>query len=332
MYRTGDVVRWLADGTIDFIGRLDDLRSRSGDFAWSPARNRGHAGPPSPGRAATVAARRAPSGDARLTGYVVGEDPLDARELREFLRQTLPEYMIPTAFMKLNRLPERERQSGPPVAAEPAETADKRLRSSRATKWSAGSPRSGERFSRSPGWASRQLFRPGRPLLLAVRMFARLEETLRIRLPLATLFRTPTIEGLARDHRPGRDAGAPALAGSDSVGWKSSPSFRRAGRWRQWLCYHDLARLMGPERPFYGLQSRGLDGKDRPLTRIEDIAAAFLEELRQVQPHGPYNLLGVCMGGVVAYEMAQQLRAAGQEVAPLVLIDAWLPGHRQSSG
>ena len=104
MYRTGDVVRWLADGTIDFIGRLDDqvkvrgFRVEPGEVEATLARHPRV-------RAATVVARRAPSGDARLIGYVVGEDPLDARELREFLRQTLPEYMIPTAFMKLNRLP-----------------------------------------------------------------------------------------------------------------------------------------------------------------------------------------------------------------------------------
>jgi aspartate racemase len=327
MYRTGDVVRWLADGTIDFIGRLDDqvkvrgFRVEPGEVEATLARHPRV-------RAATVVARRAPSGDARLIGYVVGEDPLDARELREFLRQTLPEYMIPTAFMKLNRLPlnvsgKVDRRSLP----EPAETADKaasveprdEMERRLAEIWR-------EVLSIARVGIHDSFFDLGGHSLLAVRMFARLEETLRIRLPLATLFRTPTIEGLARIIAQGempapRRSLVPIQSGGNQV-----PLFGVPGVGGNVLCYHDLARLMGPERPFYGLQSRGLDGKDRPLTRIEDIAAAFLEELRQVQPHGPYNLLGVCMGGVVAYEMAQQLRAAGQEVAPLVLIDAWLPG------
>ena len=91
------------------------------------------------------------------------------------------------------------------------------------------------------------------------------------------------------------------------------------------LGYNDLARLMGPEQPFYGLQSRGLSGTEKPLTSIEDIAAAFLGEIREVRPEGPYYLVGACMGGIVAYEMAHQLRAAGHEVGLLVLLETWLP-------
>ena len=91
------------------------------------------------------------------------------------------------------------------------------------------------------------------------------------------------------------------------------------------LGYNDLARLMGPEQPFYGLQSRGLSGTEKPLTSIEDIAAAFLGEIREVRPEGPYYLVGACMGGIVAYEMAQQLRAAGHEVGLLILLETWLP-------
>jgi thioesterase domain-containing protein len=91
------------------------------------------------------------------------------------------------------------------------------------------------------------------------------------------------------------------------------------------LCYNDLARFMAPEQPFYGLQSRGLDGSEAPLTHMESIASAFVEEVRGVQPEGPYYLAGMCMGGVVAYEMAQQLRAAGQEVGLLVMLETWPP-------
>ena len=91
------------------------------------------------------------------------------------------------------------------------------------------------------------------------------------------------------------------------------------------LCYHDLARLLAPDQPFYGLQSRGLDGSEKALTRIEDIAASFLAEIRDVQPAGPYTLVGTCMGGVVAYEMAQQLHLAGEKVDLLVLLETWRP-------
>ena len=162
--------------------------------------------------------------------------------------------------------------------------------------------------------------------LLAVRMFARLEDTLGIRLPLATLFQAPTIEALAEVIGHHKESASWRCLVPIQSGGSRSPLFGVPGVGGNVLCYNDLARLLGPDRPFYGLQSRGLDGKDEPLTRIEDIAAAFLDEIRDVQPTGPYNLVGACMGGVVAFEMAQQLRATGEDVAQLFLLETWLPG------
>ena len=110
LYRTGDLVRWLGDGTIEFIGRLDDqvkirgFRVELGEIEATLARH------PRVQNAAVVA-RRTPDGEARLVGYVVGAEPLDPRELREFLQRALPPYMIPTTFVRLDRLPaERQRQ------------------------------------------------------------------------------------------------------------------------------------------------------------------------------------------------------------------------------
>ncbi|MCP4659563.1 MAG: alpha/beta fold hydrolase, partial [bacterium] len=86
-----------------------------------------------------------------------------------------------------------------------------------------------------------------------------------------------------------------------------------------------LAHKLGSDQPLYGLQSRGLEGDEEPLTRIEEMAAHYLGELRAVQPRGPYQLTGWSFGGLVAYEMARQLAAAEEEVASLVLIDAGAP-------
>ena len=87
------------------------------------------------------------------------------------------------------------------------------------------------------------------------------------------------------------------------------------------ICYIDLARFLGLEQPFYGLQASGLDGQQEPYTQIEDMAAHYTEALRVVQPEGPYFLGGWSMGGIVAFEMAQQLQAQGQKIALLALID-----------
>jgi thioesterase domain-containing protein len=96
------------------------------------------------------------------------------------------------------------------------------------------------------------------------------------------------------------------------------------------LCYFDLARHMGSDQPFYGLQAVGLNGEESLRdTGVESIAAQYIEALRSVQPEGPYALGGWSMGGVVAFEMAQQLLAQDQKVSKLVLLDAWAPGGKR---
>jgi len=87
------------------------------------------------------------------------------------------------------------------------------------------------------------------------------------------------------------------------------------------LMYRDLSRQVGDDQPFYGLQSLGLDGSCPPLTKVEEMAAVYAAEIRKVQPRGPYFIGGYCMGGTVAYEVAQQLRVAGETVALLALFD-----------
>jgi thioesterase domain-containing protein/acyl carrier protein len=157
---------------------------------------------------------------------------------------------------------------------------------------------------------------------LAVQLFARIEKTFNVRLPLATLFEAPTIEGLAQILR--REVPA--------SGWSPLVAIRTEGQRPPFFCIHphggnvlayrDLSLHLGDDQPFYGLQSCGLDGSSPPLTRIEDMAALYMKAIQKVQPHGPYFLGGYCMGGVVAYEMAQRFVAAGEQVALLALFDA----------
>jgi thioesterase domain-containing protein len=142
---------------------------------------------------------------------------------------------------------------------------------------------------------------------------------------MATLFEAPTVEGLAAFVR---DLVRPSVGLSMVAIQRSGirpPIFGLPGVDGGVLGYHTLARLLGSDQPFYGLQSRGLDGLDRPMTRIEDIAAACVREIRELQHGGPYHLVGMCMGGVVAWEIARQLREAGQEVELLALIETWPP-------
>jgi amino acid adenylation domain-containing protein len=333
LYRSGDIVRWLADGTLDFIGRRDDqvklrgYRVELGEVETTLSRH------PGVRNVAVVVSRDPGGGDKRIVAYVVGDTRLGPHDLREFLRAKLPEYMVPAAFVILDRLPlspngkvDRRALPEPTAGVEragfsaPVSQIERRL----VTIWE-------EVLAVKQIGTRDNFFDLGGHSLLAVRMFARLEESQGLRLPLATLFQAPTIEGLAAIIGKGElPASRRSLVAIQPEGDRV-PLFAVPGVGGNVLCYNDLARLLGRMQPFYGLQSRGLDGKEKPLTRIVDIAAAFLDEVREVQTNGPYSLLGACMGGVVAFEMAQQLRAAGQEVGLLVLLESWVPGTASGS-
>jgi acyl transferase domain-containing protein len=190
--------------------------------------------------------------------------------------------------------------------------------------------------------------------LLATRMFSRIQQATGKNLPLAALLEGGTIKYLASllgdgqavaGPEPGAAAATQPGAGSSAATEpRQEPSFtrmvaiRRVGTLPPFFCVHgaggnvlnfrDLARYMSRERPFFAFQARGLDGRARPHETIEDMAEEYLAELRTVQPHGPYFLSGYCGGGLVAYEMAQRLRAAGEPVAFLGLIELYRPGIR----
>jgi thioesterase domain-containing protein/acyl carrier protein len=156
---------------------------------------------------------------------------------------------------------------------------------------------------------------------LAVHMFAEIEKQFGVKLPLATLYDAPTIQDLAS-----------ILRGDVSVGgWSPLVAIQPAGSRPPLFCFHgaggnvlnyrDLSRHLGPDQPFYGLQCQGLDGSCEPLAKVEDMASLYIAEIRRVQPHGPYFLAGYCGGGTIAYEAAQQLHEAGEEIALLALFD-----------
>jgi thioesterase domain-containing protein len=140
-------------------------------------------------------------------------------------------------------------------------------------------------------------------------------------LPLATLYEAPAIEDIARilERKPVSSRWS-SLVEIQSSGSRP-PFFCFHGEGGNVLIYRKLARHLGADQPFYGLQSQGLDGNSPLLKTIDEMAALYVKEIRSVQPHGPYFLGGYCLGGTVAYEAAQQLHAAGEEVALLALFD-----------
>jgi myxalamid-type polyketide synthase MxaB len=157
--------------------------------------------------------------------------------------------------------------------------------------------------------------------LLALELFARIEKLYGVKLPLDILVEAPTVEQLTKRIANDEKEWSPLLA--MNTGGSNLPFYCVHGAGGNILVFEELVRYLGPDQPFYGLQSQGLDGEKPISNRIEDMASLYIEEIKAVQPVGPYMLGGYCMGGTVAFEMAQQLFAQGEEVGLLALMGTY---------
>jgi thioesterase domain-containing protein len=163
--------------------------------------------------------------------------------------------------------------------------------------------------------------------LLAARLFARMRERHRWELPLAKMFRTPTIAGLAEALR-GEAAATPiSLLVPLRLGGMRTPLFCVPGVGSHVFTFRELAERLPADRPILGLEARGMDGREPPHTLIEPMAAEYIAEIRRQHPKGPYHLAGYSLGGLVVFEMARQLAALGAPVGIIAILDAHAPGH-----
>ena len=167
-------------------------------------------------------------------------------------------------------------------------------------------------------------FELGGHSLLAVRLLSEIQQQFQKNFPLAILFQNPTIEQLASLLGSSVNTPHSILVPLKTSG-NQPPLFCIHPVGGNVQCYADLARYLDKDYPIYGLQSLGLDGQKQPLTNLEEMAFHYIEAIQQIQPQGPYNLIGWSMGGVIAYEMAQQLQAKNEPVALLTLIDTYSP-------
>jgi acyl carrier protein len=162
--------------------------------------------------------------------------------------------------------------------------------------------------------------------LVALRLFSKIKNTFQSDLGLSTLFEARTVRQLAALIRKGEtsrtdeEVAATAIVPIREQGSRL-PLFLLSGLGGEVIGFNTLARCLGDDQPVFALQPQGLDGRKQFLTRVEDMAAHYLREIRGVWPHGPYCLAGYSFGGYIVFEMAQQLHAAGETVALLGLLD-----------
>jgi thioesterase domain-containing protein/acyl carrier protein len=250
-------------------------------------------------------------------------------QLRQYLKEKLPEYMIPGAFVFLDTLPltpngkvDRRSLPAPDINnlavdtsfVPPLDIVEQQL----AEIWA-------EVLNIYPVGVKNNFFEIGGHSLLAVQLMAKVEQQFGKNLPLATLFQYSTIEQLATILRQPIDA----------ICWSPLVTINSSGSQKPFFCIpglggnpiylYSLAHHLGKDQPFYALQAVGLDGESKPPSRVEDIASYYIQAIQSVQPQSPYFLGGHSFGAEIAYEMACQLHKLGYEVALLAILDADAP-------
>ena len=330
LYRTGDRVRWLADGTIDFLGRIDrqikirGFRIEPGEIESVLERHpRVHG--------AAVVDRTDPRGEVRLVAYLeTSERSEELTDVRAFLSEQVPNYMVPSAFVAVAELPltpngkvDRDALADPEWGnvtvrdefVEPRTDTERAL----AAIWC-------EILGLERVGVSDDFFDVGGHSLMAVRLFTAIERKLGARLPLSSVFETSTIEGLAQmidGHHAGETRKWPLVVELRRGGDAGPPLFLTAWAGGEVLPYRELVGSIEADRTVYGLMAPGVDRASNPLSSVESLAAYYVERVREVQPSGPYCVGGYCFSGLIAYEMARILIDEGETVTSVVMIDSY---------
>jgi non-ribosomal peptide synthetase component F/thioesterase domain-containing protein/acyl carrier protein len=328
IFRTNHRARYRADGRIDYLGRgdrhllVEGLTVEVGEIeAWLRR---------FPGiRDALITQVPNAAGEPRIVAYIVAEanGNADPRAIQLHLKRRFPEQLAPSALVPLRAFPrtwcgELDLTALPQPGRDQPETV--RTEAPRNQALELGLTRIWEKvLRRSPIGVRDNFFDLGGSSMLAVQLFVEIEKVLGKKLPLATLFRAPTVEALAGVLESGTlETGWRCLVPIREAGSKP-PLFLIHGAEGNVLIYRQLAEHLGPEQPVYGIQSQGLDGRGTTRRTFEEMASHYVTEIRTVQPEGPYYLGGYCLGGTLALEMARQLEAAGQKTALVSMFETY---------
>ncbi|MCP4658569.1 MAG: amino acid adenylation domain-containing protein [bacterium] len=336
MYRTGDLGRHLADGSLEFLGRLDHQVKIHGlriELQEIEAVLRQHPGV----QAGGVAVRQ-----DRLVAYVVTRSAPSHDALGEYLEARLPRYMVPAVFVEIEELPllPNGKLDRGELRRRPLRESDRmklrergeyvrprtRLELELVRIWE-------ELLDSHPIGVRDDFFALGGNSFLALQLMARIRARLGRELPLARLFDASSIAALALllEKEPPDAPSSPLVPLRSPAAGEADPSrpplFFVHPSHGGVLVYRELAERLGSEQPFYGLQAPGLEpgGWARQPGSVQEMARLYLDAVRTVWPQGPYRLGGWSFGGLVAFEMARQLTEGGQEVAVLALVDTTAP-------
>lgn len=337
-FRTGDQGVLDAEGYLFITGRIKEIINRGGEKISPREVDEVLMDHPAVIQVATFAAPHASLGEEVAAAVVLREAAsVTEGEIQEFAGARLADFKIPRRVIFVKEIPK-----GPTGKLQRIGLAEKFGLTASPSDHSGAqgasiAPRDALESRLAEIWKQvletsavgikDNFFDLGGDSLLAVTLIMEIETAIGRSLPPSFLIKAPTIELLADILRKGEGASLSSALVAIQPNGSNPPFFFIHAVNGNVLNYRPLSRYLGADQPFYGLQARGLDGEQPPLRRIEDMAAFYIEEIRERQREGPYFLGGGSSGGVVAFEMAQQLRAQGQAVAILALFDTYCPGH-----
>lgn len=338
-YKTGDLVRYLPNGDIDFIGRVDNQVKIKG-FRIELGEIESFISQYENIKQCAVKVMEEANNRKRLAAYLVTESNVnfDENGLKEFLSTKIPPYMIPTYFTILEEMPlnaslKIDRKALPAPNVESVHQSDNLAEAKTTTEqmlvefWK-------EVLNLEKVGIHEDFFELGGHSLSAVELMAKIKKATEKKIPLSALILHSKISELA--------AYIDGSVQEGNVEWTSlipirkegskPPIFLVHGGGLHVLFYQALIKYLDKDQPVYALQAKGLNGKEQPLDRIEDMAAHYISEILQVCPNGPYNLAGYSLGGLIAYEMAQQLLEDGKVIGTLGLFDSVAKNEWAGSG
>ena len=337
LYKTGDIAKWKPDGCLDYLGRIDyQVKIRGVRIELQEIESRLNQLPEI--HQSVVLVLEASQVDKKLIAFIQA-DPntkFSPETVQNYLREYLPAAMIPSEFIFLTEFPltpngKLDRQAllrlrGQPLEhRNPSARPENELQRQLISIW--------ERLLDIQGIGiDDHYFDLGGHSILALQLFTEIEQVTGIRLPLATLFKAPTIRQLAVILQNTKQLTSwQSLVPINPLGTKP-PLFAIPGIGGNVVDFYGLAQLLGQDQPFYGLQAQGLDGKTEPFITIEEIATHYVTEIQSVQPTGPYFLVGACIGGIIAFEIAHRLSAQGHQIALLAMLETWHPVSLREPG